>query len=725
MIISRVKFCILALSFISTVTFSQEDFYDWDKLAEIELIFEEDNWAEILDNYYVAGEKQRLLGSVIINGTRLDSVGIRYKGFSSVSVGRTKNPFNIKLNHVNAQTYKGIKKLKLSNVIHDPTFVREALSYEIARKYMPACESNFARVYANGEYLGVYSNVEAVNKDFVTKHFGSDTNPFFKGSPESLSFTGENSNLSNTPGTDTSSYFPFYDIESDNGWTELVNFIQLLNEEPSRVEELLNVDRALWMHAFNYALVNFDSYIGYAQNYYLYQDDLGQFNTIPWDMNMSFGSYSVTDASDFFDGFSPVQAKTLDPLAHYNSVSVTPRPLMRNLFENDTYRRMFLAHIRTINNKFYTTESFKSNVSETYNDLISYPGLTDLMDARSNYLLDYPGIKDAPRLDIIDQIDFADEGEIVEIEVVSPLATSVHIYYRSSKEERWVKQEMSPMGMGMWSTGVEMKGASLDYYVYGENEMAGTFLPARAAYEFYTILPLVENKLEFNEIVINEIMATQQNNQADEVGEYDDWIELYNTTSNPLPLAGVYLSDKRDQVTKWALPDTIIPADDYMIVWADEDGSQGPMHANFKLSAGGEYISLAYADGSIVDTLTYGEQVADVSYGRLPNGTGPFGKLQPTFSAPNEVSSIKELLDTNPIELYPNPTQNSLTLNLTALSVNKIKQVRLLDLVGRKIKSLSSDNQQITLDVEGLIEGLYIIEVQIEDQYFTRTFIKE
>ena len=75
-------------------------------------------------------------------------------------------------------------KIKLSNVIHDPSFLREALSYQIARKYMPASEANFVNLYINDTLWGVYSNVEAVNKDFLEKHYHSRTNSFFKCNPK-------------------------------------------------------------------------------------------------------------------------------------------------------------------------------------------------------------------------------------------------------------------------------------------------------------------------------------------------------------------------------------------------------------------------------------------------------------------------------------------------------------------------------------------------------------
>jgi len=286
---------------------AQSDFYAVDSVQEIRIYFDEPNWDEALDNLYIAGERGRLLGDVSVNGTLFYDAGIRYKGFSSYSSSRVKNPFNISLDYTNSdQDYEGINKIKLSNVIQDPSFVREVLSYEIARKYMPASRSNYANVFVNDTLIGLYTNVEAVNKDFLDTHYGSRNTTFFKCNPESLDLNGANSNLSDSPGTAVADYFPLYTLKSDdeNGWFELLDFIDTLNLSPTSISDQLNIDRALWMHAFNYSVINFDSYIGYAQNYYIVKDIAGKFNPILWDMNMSFASYRLTDASDNWDGFT-------------------------------------------------------------------------------------------------------------------------------------------------------------------------------------------------------------------------------------------------------------------------------------------------------------------------------------------------------------------------------------------------------------------------------------
>ena len=144
--------------------FSQNNFYDIDTIREVRLYFYEENWDALLDSFFIVGDNDRALADVIIDGYSYDSVGVRYKGFSSVSVNRLKNPFNIKLDYIiEGQDHQGIDKLKLANVYQDPSFIREVLSYEIAADYMPSPKANYANVYINDTLLGLYTNVQAVN----------------------------------------------------------------------------------------------------------------------------------------------------------------------------------------------------------------------------------------------------------------------------------------------------------------------------------------------------------------------------------------------------------------------------------------------------------------------------------------------------------------------------------------------------------------------------------
>ncbi len=141
-------------------------------------------------------------------------------------------------------------------------------------------------------------------------------------------------------------------------------------------------------------------------------------------------------------------------------------------------------------------------------------------------------------------------------------------------------------------------------------------------------------------VVINELMADNDNIIADPQGDYDDWLELHNRTDSPVTLTGMYLSDKEDEPTKWAFPEnTEIPANGYLIVWLDEDVDDPEgLHADFKLSKGGEAALLVDTDANgnaVLDSIIFQEQETDVAFGRLPDGTGDFQMVQATPGAPN------------------------------------------------------------------------------------------
>ncbi len=141
-------------------------------------------------------------------------------------------------------------------------------------------------------------------------------------------------------------------------------------------------------------------------------------------------------------------------------------------------------------------------------------------------------------------------------------------------------------------------------------------------------------------VVINELMADNDNIIADPQGDYDDWLELHNRTDSPVTLTGMYLSDKEDEPTKWAFPEnTEIPANGYLIVWLDEDVDDPEgLHADFKLSKEGEAALLVDTDANgnaVLDSIIFQEQETDVAFGRLPDGTGDFQMVQATPGAPN------------------------------------------------------------------------------------------
>ena len=126
-------------------------------------------------------------------------------------------------------------------------------------------------------------------------------------------------------------------------------------------------------------------------------------------------------------------------------------------------------------------------------------------------------------------------------------------------------------------------------------------------------------------LVINEFVASNNSSALDPQGQYDDWIEIYNYGSDPINLADMYLTDNLSVTDKWRIHSdtrgaTIIQPGGFLVIWADNDTADEGLHANFRLSAGGEEIGLFDTDGStLIDSVIFLDQTTDISYGRYPD----------------------------------------------------------------------------------------------------------
>ncbi len=155
------------------------------------------------------------------------------------------------------------------------------------------------------------------------------------------------------------------------------------------------------------------------------------------------------------------------------------------------------------------------------------------------------------------------------------------------------------------------------------------------------ILPLVamlvacpteeEQEPEPSTVVLNEFMASNASILEDESGAFPDWIELFNTGTADIPLGSYAVSDSLGQPLKNLLSDDlVIPAGGYLVLYADGDTDQGSNHLGLALDNNGEDLVLSRIVGNraeIIDSHVFGEQLTDVSEGRLPNGTGDFVEL--------------------------------------------------------------------------------------------------
>jgi hypothetical protein len=147
---------------------------------------------------------------------------------------------------------------------------------------------------------------------------------------------------------------------------------------------------------------------------------------------------------------------------------------------------------------------------------------------------------------------------------------------------------------------------------------------------------------------INEFMTSNQPDSSggivDESGDADDWIELYNAADTAVHLGGLFLTDDSTRLAKFALHDTTLGPRAYYIVWADEQGSQGTNHANFKLSATeGEELIVSDGQSTVFDRIQFfatspnpEARLPDVAYGRSADTASTWCRQQmPTPGGPN------------------------------------------------------------------------------------------
>lgn len=743
-----------------------QDFYDINTISVIELTFAESNWDALLDTYYANDNGQKLLGKAVVNGVEYDNIGVKYKGNSTYSASNRKNPMHIYLDYMINQDYDGYESIKLSNGKNDPSFVREVLSYEIARKYMKAPLSNYAKVYVNGSYYGMFSSSEAINGDFTDRRlFADNDNTRIKCNPTNTSNGGSSLEYL---GSDSSSYYSYYEMKSDAGWQDLIDLTYSIENTPSEIENILDIDHAIWMLAFDNVLVNLDSYIGpFRQNYYLIKDDNGRFIPVIWDLNESFGAFEqISTGGGGGGGGHPgaggpgsSTSTSLDELDLFLRQDDTTYPLVKMIFDNDRYMKMYVAHCKTMleenfvngwysakadtlqeiisvdlendPNALYSNYQFTSNLTSTQSNTI---GLTELMESRITYLQSLRAFQyAAPTVSNIIAPEAPAPFSAVTITADIANANYAYLAYRYSKDEAFTKLELYDDGAhndgsandGTYGVNFEIDESNTHYYIYAENSGAAIFSPQRAEHEYYKISAEATKDLS-SDIVINEFMATNSKIVVDEYNEYDDWVELYNNTDEDLSLNGYYLSDDKNDIMQWAFPDTIIKANDYLIVWTDKDEEQAPLHTNFKISSSGESLFLVNAELNIVNSITFGEQTEDVSYARNPNGVGDFGLQGATFSYNNEetefIASVDETSALD-VTVYPNPVSNILHLDLNS---DETTSISVYNMMGQSLNLAIIINQnQITLDMSNLPSGMYMIIIESANQKQSHKVIKE
>lgn len=504
---------------------SQSDFYNIDEIQEIKIEFAGDNWKYLLDSLRYNGDELQE-AKLEVNGQLIEKAGVRYRDGRSFTPNGRKNGLFIDLGN---NEIEGHHIIDLSSALRDPSMIREVLAYQIAGTYFPTPRANFAKVYVNEDYYGIFVNVEAVESGFLKRTFGNGQGDLSFAKPHSRADLEEGCGAKIDGSLQYEKSFKCISRNFDIKQGDISGVQEVCSRlaNPGRpIDEVLNVDATLWMLAFNNVMVNLNSYSGqYAQNYYMYKAPNGKMQPVLGEVNLAFGSYK-NDGINSSDLRTP-ELLMLSPTLHIDSEN---RPLISKLLANDRYRLQYLAHFRTIlveqlmsgrfesralelqnmirsavvmdTGKYYESDEFAKSLTETIGKRSRIPGVVDFMTKRTNWLegesvytylpseIKNVGVQGRERF----SSTLLDEFRVHA--TVGNFPKKVYVYYRFSSTEDFRVMEMKDDGEhydekakdGTFGAVISPEEGQIEiqYYFLAENAKAASFLPSNYNFEQFS-----------------------------------------------------------------------------------------------------------------------------------------------------------------------------------------------------------------------------------------------
>jgi hypothetical protein len=552
--------CLTAL-FAPTLADPADIVFDDTRIVTYELTSLQPDWWDSLGAYADAGDDRYLPATFSVEGQAFDSVGVRLKGNAYGGPTGLKRSLRIKFNEFRTtQTFHGLRNINLNNSYKDPTMLREKLMLDYLRgRGVPAPRANHVSLTINGEPWGLYVQVEQVDKRFVQSRFGSNE--------DGNLFAGDPHGTLEWLGSDFDAYQQEYELhtnEATGDWSDLINFIDLLNHTP--VEELaaalgdaFDVATFLEFLAANTLFVNLDSYAGTGCNYYLYhRQRTDSFIHIPWDLNECFGS------QDF--GMSLTERARLDPF-WLPPVEAGLRPLLTRIWSVPEWRDIYLRAIARQLREAFREDSLSARIDTLAARIRPYV----YADMRKLYL-----------------------GILFETNLKSAVR---------------IGNDVVP--------GLKSLSRARASYM---NEHLDTFAA-------------------ITDIRINELMPCNTRTLADEQGDYDPWVELYNLGPGRVTVEQLYLSNDPTEPLCWAIPAASLDDGEFLQLWMDGDRAAGGRHASFPLETTGGVLYLYGVTGGapqLIDAVTYPQVAEDAGYARIGDGDDRWQMTQsPSPGAPN------------------------------------------------------------------------------------------
>jgi len=231
----------------------------------------------------------------------------------------------------------------------------------------------------------------------------------------------------------------------------------------------------------------------------------------------------------------------------------------------------------------------------------------------------------------------------------------------------------------------------------------------------FIILFSVYSISSLGQVNLNEIQSSNNSTIADNMGDFDDWFEIHNSTNGPIEIGGLILKDKIDT---WRIPmgdpSTLIPPGGYFLLWADDQEFQGIFHTNFKLASGGEFLGLYESDSiTVIDSLTIPAMDANDSYLKCTSGW-----LKTTIPTPltdnNCTVSLAENLKFN--DLFTLTISNEKQLELKILDeLKNHKSISIFSIDGKEIMNQLLHDKKTILNLNMLNSNIYLVTIYTSD----------
>jgi hypothetical protein len=252
---------------------SAAQMYSLDAVPEFHLQLDQ----EAMDR--LAKKPRKLVRATFQHGAQKLEVGLRFKGHRAMRKWNDKPAFKIRFDrYVEGQRFLGLRGLTLNNLVEDPTLVRETLGYRLFRAAgVPAPRTGYAKVYVNGQYFGLYLNVESIGAEFLAQTYADPSGNLYEGEYGCDLYADDLRGFE-------------LDGGSDEGRRDLERLIAAAEATP---EALLAPEgpldkRVLAFLAVSAFLGDFDGY-RHSHNYRLYHEPAaGTWTLIPWGLDRVF-----------------------------------------------------------------------------------------------------------------------------------------------------------------------------------------------------------------------------------------------------------------------------------------------------------------------------------------------------------------------------------------------------------------------------------------------------